>query len=148
MCFYLLGYLQASHIMILFKDTMKTYFCYRHTLLQTMTLSRLFQGITFLWPTAPGPDPRPSASTPGSIYLFTAPVQIIFSRRLTMELLFTAPNIKNYVFMAPSNNNNVSCLFFTPLNKTQATAYSKIHFRKMLDHTPINCSVNLLAVFI
>ena len=37
--------------------------------------------------------------------------------------------------------------FFTPLNKTQPTAYSKIPFSKMSYHTPINCSVSLLAAF-
>ena len=84
------------------------------------------------------PGPNYFLTAPGPNYFFKAPNDgITFSR---------SPSIKNYRFTTTTNNNSLSC-FFAPLNKTQPTTYSKIQFRKMSYHTPINCNVNLLAVF-
>ena len=77
-------------------------------------------GIIFLRPTAPGTGPRPSAP----FTFLRTPAQITCSR---------PPSIKNYLFTDPSNKS-LPCLF-TPLNKTQPTAYSKIPLRKKSYHT-------------
>ena len=40
--FFLLTLFQDNNEQLSFNDTMKAYFCYRHTLFKTKTLSRLF----------------------------------------------------------------------------------------------------------
>ena len=80
--------------------------------------------ITFLRPTAPGPGPWSSVPAPGSIYFFTVPGP---------NYLFTAPN-DGITFSQPPSIKHYH-VFFTPLNKTQPTVYSKIPFQLQCEST-------------
>ena len=65
-----------------------------------------------------------------------------------MKLLFHGPPTSKITFSRPLVTTTVCHVFFTPLNKTQPTAYSKIPLAKsLIIHKPVNCSVNRIAVF-
>ena len=83
-----------------------------------------FRGLLFF-------DPQPRAP----FTFLRPPAQITFSRPLTMKLLFHGPPTSKITFSRPLVTATVCHVFFTPLNKTQPTAYSKIPFSKKPYHT-------------